>query len=593
MTLGADRRSTMRLATRLCLVAALFSVFDTNAADVSRPTPNSDADPFPITVLAVPGTVMSGQPGAAGKQLTIAGETLPAGQRAVVITIKAEGGAVVDSREIKPDAKGHYSVVPPVPAKAGVYEVSVVAPDGRGKASTTFRAVDSTALGAQADTTVQEAIKVAEAGLAAAEAKVQAQTDSPPKEKAQKKIGDARQVLGELRSRSGGGAIKGIIGAIASDAALQERTRPRLNALTAAVDDTARQTERVRQLSSTLSAADIGCHQLALVTEVFKGISALLNVKKRVLETGIGLAKDVVSDATSNKSKAAGASPALAFLSGQVVKNLPELESAGKLAGNAASILTDLGAFVSDTLFGIYCEQFVGPLEAIMNARFFTSSRAADPLREWWSYNFKLSGRVTLYYPKSAKGSPAIRLSGRIEGYAHGFETWEDALSVMFPKLMAGAIQHKFNYPPIEGGGTASAIASQGASPLSAYVEGSAAGLAVPNSFLIGVTGVLEKDAITLTLGPAKSDISATHRVAALIVSPLVGGLGPQVTWYPLGFQKVRPFLVNAADGETMKLMLKTQGDTMLAQGVFNGKVNKPSGKAEYTLKIKACNPGC
>jgi hypothetical protein len=578
-----------------CAVAAGPRVVALAAApsDASRPTPTSDSDPFPITVRAAPSVVLVGKPGAAAKTLTISGETMPAGQRPVAITIKSNSGTVIGSEQAKPDAKGNYSVAPPAPTKAGVYEVGVVAPDGRGKASAQFRAVEPSGLGAQTETVVNEAIKAALDGVAAAEAKIESQTESPPKEKAKKKLADAKQALGELRKRSGADAIKGIIGAISSDAALQEKARPKLDALTAAVADTSRETERVRQLTATMSSADVGCHQLAFVTEVFKGISALLNLKKRVLDTSIGLAKDIVSDATANKAKGAGASPALAFASGQVAKNLPELESATKLAGNAASILTDLGAFVSDTLFGMYCEQFVGPLEAIMNARFFTSSRAANPLTEWWSYNYKLTGRVVLYYPKSAKGGASIRLNGRIEGYAHSFETWEDALTVMFPKLMAGALQHKFNYPPIEAGATASSMASQGASPLSAYVEGSAAGLAMPNSFLIAVEGVLEKDSITIVLGPAKSDINATHRVAVLILAPMVGGLGPQVTWYPLGFQKVRPFLVNAADGESMKLSLKTQGDNMLAQGTFTGKVDKPKAKGNYTLKIKVCNPGC
>ena len=537
--------------------------------------------------------VLAAKPGAAAKTLTVTGQTLPAGERTVAVTIKSDAGTVVTTLQIKPDAKGGYSLSPPVPAKAGVYEVAVLAPDGRGKASAQFRAVEPSGLGAQTETVVTEAVKAALEGVAAAEAKIESQTESPPKDKAKKKLADAKQALGALRDQSGAQAIKGLIGAISSDAALQERVRPQFDSLTAAVADTASETERVRKLTANMSSADVGCHQLAFVTEVFKGISALLNVKKRVLDTSIGLAKDIVSDVATNKAKGAGASATQAFVSGQVAKNLPELQSATKLAGNAASILTDLGAFVSDTLFGMYCEQFVGPLEAIMNARFFATSSAADPLKEWWSYNYKLSGRVVLYYPKSAKGGASIRLNGRIEGYAHSFETWEDALTVMFPKLMAGALQKKFNYPPIEGGAVASGIASQGSSPLSAYVEGSAAGLAVPNSFLIAVEGVLEKDSLTIVLGPAKSDISATHRVAAVILAPMVGGLGPQLTWYPLGFQKVRPFLVNAADGESMKLSVKTQGDTMLGQGTFTGKVDKPKAKADYTLKIKVCNPGC
>ena len=291
-----------------------------------------------------------------------------------------------------------------------------------------------------------------------------------------------------MRNLESHGSLNGLIGAISSDAALAESLRPKLNELTTQVNETMNETERVKNLTAEMSKADLGCHQLAFVTEVFKGISALLNVKKRVLDTAIGLAKDVTSDVTANKAKGAGASPTLAFISGQVVKNLPELNSASKLAGNAYGIMADAGAFVSDTLFGMYCEQFTGPVEGIMNARFFEARGGNGPTL-WWSYNY---------------------------------------------------------------------------------------------SFLISVTGVLEKNAITIVLGAAKSDISPVHRVTVLILSPLTGGLG-----------KVRNFIDNAADREAMKLPLRTNGDTMIAESVFSGKVDKKKAQADYTLKVKACNPGC
>lgn len=573
------------------------------APNADRPTPAGDSDPFPITVNLAPAIVLAarqgapmrpGGPGSPGDSVSVSGATLSAGKRAVSVSVTSDGGSTLSTQDVVPDAKGNYRLVLPPPSKAGVYEVTAAAPDGRGKARATFRAVEPGTLGTQAESVVADALKVVDEALAAAQAKIDEQVDSPAKDKARKKLSDAKQASADLRNRSAGVAIKGIIGAVSSDAALLEASRNKLQAVTAAVGDTASEAERVRALAARMSSADIGCHQLAFVTEVFKAVSALLNVKKRVLDTSIGLAKDVVSDATANKAKGAGASPGLAFASSQVVKNLPELESASKLAGNAAGIFADAGAFITDTLFGAYCEQFVGPLSGIMNARFFNAPRkGGDPFALWWTYNYKLTGRVVLYYPKSAKGGSSIRLNGRIEGYAHGFETWEDALNVMFPKLMGGAIQHHFNFPPIEAGGTASAIASQGAAPLSAYVEGSGAGLAVPNSFLISVVGVLEKGSITIALQDTKKDIDATHRVAVLILSPLTGGLGPQITWYPLGFQKVRKFLVNAADGESLKLDLTTRGDVMAAEKVFTGNVDKPTAKAEYTLKVKACNPGC
>ncbi|HLZ99566.1 MAG TPA: hypothetical protein VKP66_16650 [Steroidobacteraceae bacterium] len=564
----------------------------------TNPKPASDADPFPITVRVLPGVVLVGPAqggraaGGSGGALTMSGSTMPAGERAVSIAIQDENGAAVDAQQVKPDAKGNFSVGRPAPSKAGTYQVTATAPDGRGTAQAKFRAIEPTQLGAQVDSAMIDAAGVAEDAVAGAQAQIEAQVDSPAKDKAKKKLDEARQALHDLRNVESHGSLNGLIGAISSDAALAESLRPKLGELTTQVNEMMNETERVKSLTAEMSKADLGCHQLVFVTEVFKGISALLNVKKRVLDTAIGLAKDVDSDLATNKAKSAGASPALAFLGGQVVKNLPELTSASKLSGNAYGIMADAGAFVSDTVFGMYCEQLTGPVEGIMNARFFESRGGNGPTL-WWSYNYKISGRIVLYYPKSAKGGTSIRMNGRIEGYAHGFETWEDALTVTFPKLMSGAMQYKHSFPPVEAGGNVSQIASQGSAPLSAYVEGSAAGLLVPNSFLISVTGVLEKNAITIVLGPAKSDISPVHRVTVLILSPLTGGLGPQITWYPLPFQKVRNFIDNAASGEAMKLPLTTSGDNMTAESVFTGKVDKQKAKADYTLKIKACNPGC
>jgi hypothetical protein len=602
--IGAPGRRCATLP-RLLAIAAIglglhVAALAADAPSAKRPTPTSDSDPFPITVRVVPNIVLASRPAGAARpsatanhSVTISGSTLVAGERAVAVTVATEGGAAVGSDQSRPDAKGNYSLVAAAPAKSGVYRVDVVAPDGRGKASVTFRAVEPSDLGAQADAAVLDAVKAVDDGVNAAEAKIDAQVDSPAKDKAKQKIADAKKAVADLRSQVSKGALKGIIGAISSDAALLEAMRPKLEAVTAAVSDTTSETQRVRALTSQMSSADIGCHQLAFVTEVFKGISALLNVKKKVLDTSIGLAKDIVSDSASNKAKAFGAGPGLALATEQAVKNLPDLNSASKLAGNAYSIFADLGAFVSGTVFGMYCEQFVGPVEGIMNARFFRAPHVGDAPALWWSYNYKITGRIILYYPKSAKGSPSINLNGRIEGYAHDFETWEDALTVIFPNLMNGAIQHHFNFPPIEMGSTGSTVASQGGGATSPYVEGSAAGLLGPNSFMISVVGVLEKGSITVVLGEAKKDIDATHRVAVLILSPLTGGLGPQVTWYPLGFQKTRNFLVNAADGESLKLAVTTQGDKMIGQSTFGGQVDKVKAKAEYTLKVKACNPGC
>ncbi len=600
----STRAVTMAMVMAITIVAPAHAAAPADPPSGKRPSPDSAADPFPISVRVAPAIVLvvkpgaaapgaGANPGAARGGLAVVGDTLVAGERAVSVTSVAEDGATSAAVQVRPDARGHYATTLAAPAKPGHFRVDVVAPDGRGKATTRFRAVEPIDLAGQIETTMAALDKAVAAGLEATEAQVGAQVDSPAREQAKKKIAAAKKALADVSAQGGNRALRGTIGAIASDAALLESKRPQLDSLTAGVADAASETERVRGLTAQMSSADVGCHQLAFVTEVFKAISALLNVKRKVVDSSIGLSKDILADGASNKAKGVGASPGLAFVTGQIVKNLPELTSVSALAGNAYGVFADAGAFISDTLFGMYCEQFTGPVEGIMNARFFKAPRAGDPPAMWWSYNYKITGRIVLYYPRNAKGTGPIRLNGRIEGVAHGFQAWEDALTVIFPKLMNGALQKHYAFPPIEVGAPAATIATQGGGALSPYTQGSAAGLAVPHSFLVGVTGVLENSSMTVLIGPARSDIDAVHRVAVLILSPLTGGLGPQVTWYPLGFQKVRNFLVNAAEGESMKLAVSTESAQRIAQGTFGGKVDKVKAKADYTLKVRACNPGC
>jgi len=333
-----------------------------------------------------------------------------------------------------------------VPTVAGDYEVTVTAPDGRGRATAKFKAIAPSNLQEEAGKAIEDAAKAAQDGVEAAAAKIDEQTESPAKDQAKKKIAEAKQAVKQLaeNARNAADATKGTIGAISSNPFMLDMGHGKLDELTDTVRETESETDRVKRLTANMSSADIGCHQLAFVTEVFKTISALLNVKKKILDTTIGLAKDVTSDAMANKAKQEGAGPTLAFATSQVIKNLPELNKASKLAGNAYSIMADVGAFVSDTLFNRYCEQFVGPVSAAMNAQFFRPVNGAPTL--WWTYTYKIAGRIMLYYPKQAKGNATIRLKGRIEGYAYGFDTWEDALTVTFPKLMAGAMQYKRNF---------------------------------------------------------------------------------------------------------------------------------------------------
>jgi hypothetical protein len=606
MTSSALRSIPAFILASVYALATLHTVHAANAdassAPTANPKPAADSDPFPITLTVAPAIVLVPAAGgtATGKAadaLTVSGITMPAGQNSVVVEIKSEDGATVSSTKAQPDDKGRYSATPPPPTTAGRYKVSVTAPDGRGKANGVLTAIDAGGIGATADTVMAEAVTAAIDAIGAVEAQIDAQIESPPKANAKMKLTDARQLLDQLRTTEPS-ALKGTIGAISANVGIVFNDpgrdavyQPRLNQITSQINQVANETASLKTVTTKASSADVGCHQLAFATEVLKTISALLNLKSSTLNTILGFAKDINADIASNVTKNATGSSPLAFLSRQLTKNAPELGTASKLAGNAYTIMADLGAYITGELFDKYCEQISGSIEGIMNARFYWLRAGQEP-KEWWTYNYKISGRIILYFPKSAKGNSAIHLNGRIEGYAHGFETQEDALPIMSPRLMAGAQQYKRSFPPIELGGGAQ-LAAQGSQSISAYLEGSGSGIALPNSFLINVTGTMDNNSITVKLGNALTDISAAHHVTVVIMSPLMAGLGPTITWYRLKFQKVRDFIVNAIDGETFTLPLKTSGNTLSAKQAFTGKAGKEKAKAEYTLTVSACDPGC
>ncbi|MCE9522981.1 MAG: hypothetical protein K8S25_11205 [Alphaproteobacteria bacterium] len=604
MTAAARRIQNFRAAAALALFAVASNlVAITAAAPGTSPTitatakqdikPTADTEPFPIAVQASPALVVILSKGGnkSVRKVKISGTTIPLGQRPVTIVIKSDDLPPM-TKTLVPGEDGTFSFTEFAPLEDGDYDITATAPDGRGEATTKLIAIELEDLEDKVDATLAEAETAAEDGVAEADKKIADQAESPAKQEAKKKIAAARNALKEISAKRPAlrDAMRGLIGAIAANGAMAEVARPGIDRLSNGLASAEAETKRVKDLTSRMSGADVGCHKLAVVTEVFKTISALLNIKRQILDTAIGLAKDVTSDAAANIAKAKGAGPTFAFATGQVVKNLPELNSASKLSGNAYGIMADVGAYVTDQVFSAYCEQFTGPVSAVMSADFYWPTKEGPTL--WWSYYYSVTGRLVLYYPKSAKGE-SIALKGRIEGYAHGFHTWENSLNVQFPKLMAGAIQHKRDWPPLEIGGGAAQIASQGASPLSAYVEGSAGGLAAPNSFLINVDGVLEKDSLSIVVGSAVSDFKAKHRVGVLILSPLTGGLGPQLTWYELPFLGAHHLFTRGTNDQAAKLKLVTEGKVMTAEGTVTNKVEKPKAKAQYKITLKACNPGC
>lgn len=198
----------------------------------------------------------------------------------------------------------------------------------------------------------------------------------------------------------------------------------------------------------------------------------------------------------------------------------------------------------------------------------------------WWTYSFKITGRITFHHAKSATGD-RVGVRGRIEGYAHTFTTWEDALGVDGPK--GTLVAAKIIFPPFDAG-------AKLATTLAGYDEGSVAGAALPNSFFIPIDGELAYDdkSLNLRLGQASTDIDVSSRVVNIAVSPFA--LSPMPVIYLLPFKDARFLMQRAFQGEIVQLPLTIEGKTMSLRKVFTyqGGGERASGSYSVTIEAKS-----
>lgn len=183
-------------------------------------------------------------------------------------------------------------------------------------------------------------------------------------------------------------------------------------------------------------------------------------------------------------------------------------------------------------------------------------------------------------------------MTGRIEGYAHSFDSWDKGMQAFDEKgIMKGTIVAKLRYTP-DLGEFASKTMSQGSGPLSAQVWGSAFGAIFPTSFAMHVHGELNHDSLSILIGKRIKDFTATDRVVNVIVSPL-NTTGPTVVWYPLPYVDAHSVLAGGTDKKPVRLDITTRSKVMTAEGKADNVVDTELAHGEYHLTFKVCNPGC
>jgi hypothetical protein len=246
-----------------------------------------------------------------------------------------------------------------------------------------------------------------------------------------------------------------------------------------------------------------------------------------------------------------GSSPATAGL-GSVTGWFYEVRHATNLAK----------LFAGQELFEPYCKKFEGPFTAHMEANF--SSKQG---KVWWRYTIALKGQLTLRYPARTLG-PTVPMTGELTGCATGFKSWDDALRVGWPKLMAGAVVFRTVKEPFE--------------------AESCAGFDLP------VKAELTDSEIVLEMEPAsRTDYGepAAH-VRYVIVSPLAGGF-PAQTSFDLPYKNAHFILTRALDKKPLRLAIRKQGKQLVVATELKASGGTGQAQGIYAARIKACNPSC
>src|SRR5262249_54594234 len=189
------------------------------------------------------------------------------------------------------------------------------------------------------------------------------------------------------------------------------------------------QRERFEQALARSKAAGARCDDLDHVTEALNFVSFLMTLVDRPFGILAGFAKSF----DAQKISAYEPDPAKRAFIATSIKVLPDMLG-GPMGFVKAliTVVTDVSQFASQAVFSQYCEKFAGPFEAKLQAEFIENGKV------WRNYSEEIRGELTLRYAKSSGNQP-IHISGQFNGIFTDYQSDDDAIPVLFPKLARAA----------------------------------------------------------------------------------------------------------------------------------------------------------
>jgi len=527
---------------------------------------------LPIEVTASPQSTTTGSP------VTIEGQTVAFGaQPSVSITVTPPKG-IPTIVKASVNAGGAFNASYRQTDNPGTYQVKAIAPDGKGLAQTTFTIVTAGDINRAVSDQAARALQTAAGHLSRLKAMIDGLPMSPPKAQVQQRISQLQHEVDQA-----GPSVNDLpplldelaqLQAKATQKPLQDHFGQVSGKLGSYLEEARLEVPRLDRELSAYTQQNLVCDQVDHVTEGFKLLSALLNFAGAPYTILLHFAKDLDADFVSSPVP----QPSLQLITSTLVKNINQ--SSYTLITGLPTFAADLSAYISEQVFGAYCERFVGQIDGRMEAVFERGGHL------WWTYSFDLKGRVVLRYPKNAPAGTPVRLSGQMEGLGTNFKLWENALPVLYPKLMDGSVLfHMTKLPWFNS-------ALSGALLANAIKEGSAFSAQMPNAFYFPVEGDLLENDMVLRLGGKQIDFEDKTADAFYFVASPYTLLQPIVT-FALPFKGARFAIGRALNDAPTHLDVKVTKKVMTVEHQYDEKHENGDTHGFYKLKLKACNPGC
>jgi hypothetical protein len=554
-------------------LAALLGFFSGAGASAQLPAGSAvSTDGFPIDVNAKPSTV---QPGGI---VTIKGTTVASPNGGKVVIRITRSGATPFSLTSTPAGDGTYTVTFSQTTSAGQYQVEAAAPDGKGRATTTFKVVAPAEIPATIASEAEQLIASVEKSLDVAREGLAAQPLSPAKQQAETRLAKAEAELAKAPAQIG--VMKQQMTKVFEARSKVKEPMPDwdeyVGKLDTWKDDAESARKRLDQQAAATRAGAKGCAELDQYYEMLTAASDALKLAKTPVDLSLGFWKSKAIDGIANRTTdPRDYSKGEKFAYVQAMKlGVAALEGPAGILKAIPGFVLDAAKYLHQELFAMYCDKFEGPVQGVFVGESYTVSGEL-----FIHYTIKLDGKMVLMHPRNVPANKPVAVEGYIEG--NGQFQVGDNPNVIGRLIPGVALFHKV-------------VSPGGIGYWNDFGQG-LKGLA-PNYFRVPLRGVLSADSIVLRMPmqAAVTDFGESIKGRTIWVVIPLGSIIPEVLDSPFPLQKAHPIIERVVRRRPV-LKLSTSNGFVIAQGKFSRDTVNADRTAHVTttLTLKACRPQC